>query len=861
MADNKYKLIGHNYTTPDLVAKVTGKAKYAEDFRADGMLFCRLLLSPMPHARIRRLDTSAALALPGVKGILTANDLPAPAASLLDDGRVIAANPFNERPLTNEPLYRGEPILAVAAVDEQTAAEAIELIEIEWEPLPFVVDPLEALRPNGPNARVEGTAWTLVTPTAAPAPAAAAPAAGGATPAAGAAAGGAAGRGRGGPAALPQRPEVRPWKWEEADFAELAEGKLPMGKPTVPNDWSYGDLEAGFKKAALVLDETFMTPMTPDVALEPRTVLAYWQNGKVIVHCSTQSTAQTVGAVARGVGVTADQVVVVAEYCGGGFGSKVVGATTLPIPALLSKKLNAPVQMRISREEETYIGKWRAALLCRMKIGFAKDGRITAVDMYSIIDNGPYEQQSDLNQTGRQISLLYQPEAMRWRGIAVLTNIAPTGPQSSPGGQVHFVMSPLVTKAAKQLGLDRMDILKVNAPVGKAQLDRPNARGERAHTTSAFVKEALDKGAEQFRYKERMAAKQQLTGSKVRGIGVAVSSYSGGALGFDGLVLLKPDGRLQIQSGIGNLGTHGTFDCHRVSAEVLDMPWEKVDVVWGDTRNHLPWSCVSGGSSTLHAHTRAAWVAGMDAKKKLQQIAATTFGGPPESYTVANERVSGNGRSLTFADAAKKAIELGGAFDGHEAPADLNRMTKQAVAGLVGQGLIGVARDSLPRDGVSNSFVAAFAEVELDKETGKWRILDYLSIGDVGTVINPRSLGGQLLGRSTLGMAHILAHKSVYDKHYGLLLATRMHYSRPPTILDVPEKMAWDAVGIPDPETPVGARGIGEPPVGSGGGVLLSAIADALGEDLFQRAPVMVDSVLTALDTSLPRQAPLVSHI
>src|SRR5258708_11804515 len=99
MAESKYKLIGHNYTTPDLLAKVTGKAKYAEDFRADGMLFCRLLLSPMPHGRIKRLDTSAALAMPGVKGILTANDLPAPAASLLDDGRVIAANPFNEPPL------------------------------------------------------------------------------------------------------------------------------------------------------------------------------------------------------------------------------------------------------------------------------------------------------------------------------------------------------------------------------------------------------------------------------------------------------------------------------------------------------------------------------------------------------------------------------------------------------------------------------------------------------------------------------------------------------------------------------------------------------------------------------------------
>ena len=110
------KLIGQNYITPDLVAKVTGRAKYAEDFRAEGMLFAKLLLSPMPHARVRRLDTSAALALPGVKAILTADDLPAPADSVNDLGQTIRANTRGERALTSEPLYEGEPILAVAAV-------------------------------------------------------------------------------------------------------------------------------------------------------------------------------------------------------------------------------------------------------------------------------------------------------------------------------------------------------------------------------------------------------------------------------------------------------------------------------------------------------------------------------------------------------------------------------------------------------------------------------------------------------------------------------------------------------------------------------------------------------------------------
>src|SRR5437763_8485643 len=99
-----YKLIGQNYATPDLVAKVTGQAKYAEDYRAEGMLFAKLLLSPLPHAKVRRIDASAALAMPGVKAILTADDLPAPADTVTDNGTVIKASKWGERSLTMEPL-------------------------------------------------------------------------------------------------------------------------------------------------------------------------------------------------------------------------------------------------------------------------------------------------------------------------------------------------------------------------------------------------------------------------------------------------------------------------------------------------------------------------------------------------------------------------------------------------------------------------------------------------------------------------------------------------------------------------------------------------------------------------------------
>ncbi|MFZ1050496.1 MAG: xanthine dehydrogenase family protein molybdopterin-binding subunit [Candidatus Sulfotelmatobacter sp.] len=823
-----YKLIGKNYTTPDLYAKVTGQAKYAEDFRADGMLFCKLLLSPMPHARVKRIHADEALAMPGVKAILTANDLPAPADTLTDNGTVIKASKWGERGLTNEPVYQGEPILAVAAVDELTAAEAIEKMEIDFEPLPFVTDPLDTLRPGGPNPRTDGNVWTR--PTA---------------------------PGSQGPGA----PVVTELKWTKADFSELAKGRLPMGK--TPDEWSYGDLDSGFKNAALVLDETFVTPDTSHQTLETRSAMAYWQNGKVYIHTGTQSTAQTLPAIARWLNISPDNVVFISEYTGGGFGSKITGGVSMIIAALLAKKTNTPVMMRISREEETFIGRARPGFQGRMKVGFSKEGRITALDMFVICDNGPYDAVGDAPSSGRIVSLLYQPQAMRWRGVTVLTNTPPRSAQSSPGGlQGIVIIEPIIAKAARKLGVDQVAIRRINCPEGKAPFG-PLLQGKQQYATSAFLKEALDRGAEQFRWSERIARSPKRMGSKVRGVGVSLSCYVGGTIGFDGLLVIKPDGRIAFQSGIGNLGTESVMDVHRAGAEVLGVPWEKCDVVWGNTTKSLPFTCVSGGSQTTHAMTRAAYATAMDAKKKLQEIAAKKLGGKPEQYEVANERVfrKGGGAGMTLAQAAKYAIQLGGVYDGHEAPADVHKLTKASVAALAGQGLVAAAKDTYPRDGSTFSYVASFAEVEVDIETGKYYIVDFLASGDVGTVIHPRALGGQMLGRSTLGIGHAIGQKWVFDPHYGQMVSKRFYQSKPPTILDVPVDMQWTALDIPDPETPVGARGVGEPPVAGGCGSILNALSDALGDEIFQRAPVNADTILTSLEAGRPMQHPLMAHI
>jgi CO/xanthine dehydrogenase Mo-binding subunit len=294
------------------------------------------------------------------------------------------------------------------------------------------------------------------------------------------------------------------------------------------------------------------------------------------------------------------------------------------------------------------------------------------------------------------------------------------------------------------------------------------------------------------------------------------------------------------------------------------MPWDKVDVVWGNTSKGLPWTCMSVGSQTTHAMSRANHAGAMDAKRKLLEIAARDLGGAPDDYELGGERVYRKGqpgRGLAYAQAATRAIALGGRYDGHELPEDIHAVTRAAATQLAGLGLMGVAKDAYPRDGETYGFVAGFAEVEVDVETGVVRLVDFLSVGDVGVAINPRSLTAQLNGGVCLGIAHALCQRLVYDPHYGLSLARRFYNNRPLTILDVPHTMPAIGLGIPDPGTPVGAKGVGEPPVGAGYGAVLNAIADAVGVDAFRRAPVTSDVVLMSLTHGRRMHPPLQAHV
>jgi CO/xanthine dehydrogenase Mo-binding subunit len=757
-----YKLLGKDFTPPDLRGKVTGKAKYAEDFRVEGMVFCKLLLSPMPHARVTSIDTSDALAMDGVLGVLTADDVP-------------SAEGAGENILTNNPHYIGEPILAIAAVDETTASDALEQVKVEYEPLPFVIDPLESLYPGGPDAREDGNVANA-------------------------------------------RVALQSVKWNARDFASVEEGQLPMtGEPQA--EWAYGDLDLAFTDAAVVYDETFVTASNSHHSMEPRSALSYWENGKCFVYGSSQSQSFVVPGLAGLIGIEVKDLVYIAEFCGGGFGSKGSAYPVMAVPAHMSKKIGRPVMMRITRAEEYYMGSNRAGFQGRAKIGFAEDGRITAIDMYVV---------------------------QSYRGIPVLTNTPPGGPQRGPGeNQIACAFEPFLDKAARDLGIDRLEIRKINAPDNDAIFD-----GHQTPVTSAYQREALDKGAAEFGWAEKSALSGQRNGSKVIGIGIGQAYHSAGAAGFDGLVRITPDGKLHIHSGVGNLGTYSYAGTSRIAAEALSYDWENVVIERGDTRKHLPWNFGQFGSNTSFTMGRSYHAAAMDARQKLLEIAAAELGGTADDYDATDEVVSAkadSSKSMTYAEAAQKAIEMGGKYDGHEAPDDINPMTTAAVAGIAGSGLIGVAKDNYDISAVPPALAAGFMMIELDTETGDVEILSYTGSIDCGTIIHPQSLATQIKGGAVMGIGLASKERIVYDPQNGVAANVGFYQAKPPSYLDVPATMEWAAVDIADPQSPLGTRGMGEPVMGCAASAMVSAISDALGGHYFNRTPIVTDMIVNAL--------------
>ena len=423
----------------------------------------------------------------------------------------------------------------------------------------------------------------------------------------------------------------------------------------------------------------------------------------------------------------------------------------------------------------------------------------------------------------RTISLAYQPETMRWRGLTVLTNTPPKTSQRAPGGMQGI---GIIGADARQGGAEarrrsgRASARSTRRPVKRrsARRCRPGKQALRDQRVRAGKRSTRD--ATLFKWEEKKALSRRQAGWATRRAASASRSARTPA-GRSASTACSSSSRTaasQFQSGIGNLGTHSVFDVHRVAAEMLGVPWDQCDVVFGNTAKNLPWTCISAGSQTVHAMTRAAHAAATDAIRSCRR---------------SRRKRTAAIRTRTRSPAARSPgrrqhdVRAGGA-EGDRARRQVRRprscrrastaFTKTSAANLVGQGLmaVGAGRVSARRP-VAVVRRRLRAKSKSDTEVGIVKVLDYAAIADVGTILNPRGLKGQLFGGSMLGLGHARSRSAGPTTSTTASPLARRFHSQPSA--DDSRRAAHVHTATPSAfrirKRPPASRGVGEPPVGA----------------------------------------------
>jgi len=802
MSEN-LQYVGEDFVPPDARPKVTGAAKYADDYLFDDLLHAKTVKSPYAHAEVVSIDASAAESMSGVEAVITYEDVP-------DNG-------VGEPALDGEPKVFGYPVAAVAATDEYTAAAAVEAIDVEYRVLDHVIDPVETLKPDGPNARLDGNAPTGE-------------------------AGGESAEGQGGGTSA-----TDVVKWGNADFST----RFPENPGDYTIKWSWGDVESGFEKADAVVEDTVETQPIPTNPMEPRSTVAHWEgSGKVTVWGSSQSISLTHTGLAGYLGVAPPDLHFICNYCGGGFGSKGTWYAAMGVPAFLSKEVNRPVKLRGTRKEEFHWGNGRTSEVFKFRIGATEDGTITALDVQAISNAGAYgsDALSGASASLDSLSAVWQPETMRARAVGVFTNTPKRWPMRGPGeNQAGLAISQVIDQLADELGVDPLELRRSNtatkgSPVG----------ANRAPLTSANLDQAYDMAAEAIGYDDLRGQSGSRDGSTVRGVGIGAADHASGYVGFDGLVVIHTDGTVEVRQGAGNLGTESYAAVARMVAETMDVPWDQVEVNWGDSAKSS-FTLGQFSSNTTFTTGLANVRAAETAVQYLKELGAREFGGDPEDFEVADGRVTDGASEMTLGAAAQAAVDAGGKYSGEEVPEkyqeSLVPLTLGAAAGVTGQALVAFGKTTgEDLEGTVRSQAGAIAEVSVDVETGKVSVENIANYCDSGRVVHPESHSAQIEGATVQGVGYALSEHYLHDEDTGIPLNTDFYKNKPPSIYDYsanPPKVG--GVGEPDPFGPHGAKGVGEPPYGSAAAAVASAVGDALGTT-FETFPITPSAVLEKIE-------------
>src|SRR2546426_1120403 len=589
------KGIGLSILRPDAPEKVTGVVQYVADLSPRGLLHAKLLRSPHAHARILKIDVSKARALPGVRAVLTAADIPelkrkAPtrAHAMLAIDRVV---------------FAGQPVAAVAADEPAIAEEALDLIDVQYEVLAVSADPLEAMKPGAPPVADAGTEADT----------------------------------------------------SEAMAHGSVGGVTTEAKPAKAVNISQqsrlrrGDVAKALAESDVVIEKTYRVPMVHQGYLEPHAVLAQWDTaGNLTLWASTQGSFNTRSEVADVLEISENRIKVIPMECGGGFGGK-IRALCEPITAILARATARPVRYVMTRREELEAGMPAPQVIIRLKTGVKRDGTLMALEGEAILESGAFSG-AVLAVSGVFLASLYLWPSFDVKGFEVLTHKPSIAAYRAPvAPQTIFAIDSQMEQLAKAIGVDPVEF----------RLRHLQREGDKMANGQPWLSnggvEVLTRIAEHPLWKKRAEWKASSPTGRLRGTGLSLGGWLGVLQPTGATVRLNPDGSVQVLTGqVDIAGTN--IALAQIAATAYGIDVDKVRITTGDT-DVAPMTGLSAGSKTIYTVGVAVMEAAKDARNQTLEIAAKELEASVHDLQIDNEKVVVRGvpdKGITLAQIGKK---------------------------------------------------------------------------------------------------------------------------------------------------------------------------------------------------------------
>ena len=567
LATEQFNVVGTRPIRHDGADKVTGRAQYGADIQLPGLLFGKILRSPHAHARIKSIDASRALALPGVKAVVTSADFSQPGGRLADIGEGAMSNPrflSNNCLAADKVLYKGHAVAGVAAENSSIAEVALALIDVDYEVLPAVVDVLDAMKDDAPVLH-ERLANAV-------------------------------------------SPAVRAGGLRSDDDDNVS--------TNVANRFVFevGDLEKGFQEADVVVEREYRTATVHQGYIEPHSATALWSpDGKATIWCSSQGHFNIRDQSANILGIPVSSIKVIPMEIGGGFGGKTL-VYLEPVALMLSRKTGQPVKVSMSRAEVFEGTGPTSGTYIRFKVGANKAGRITAADATLIYEAGAFPG-SPVNPGVQCMLGPYDIENGRIEGFDVVLNKPKTAAYRAPGAPAAaFAAETVMDEVAEQLGIDPLEFRLING----------SREGTRRITGPVFPRIGFMETVQATKDHEHYS--QPLTkghNGTLVGRGVAAGFWFNGTGASSATASVISDGTVSLVEGSPDIGGSRAAVAMQL-AEVLGIAAEDVKPQVGDT-DSVGFTSVTGGSGVAFKTGWACYEAALDVKRQMVQRAATIW--------------------------------------------------------------------------------------------------------------------------------------------------------------------------------------------------------------------------------------------